>query len=338
MDSDSVLLRVDNLRTSFFTHFGEVRVLRRVSFEVHRGEVIGIVGESGSGKSVTALSIMRLLQHPGRIVDGSITYKGMDLVKESEKAMRQRRGNEIAMIFQDPMTSLNPVIPVGEQIMETIREHQHLSARKARERAVELLRLVRIPSPEKRLGSYPFEFSGGMRQRAMIAMALSCNPDLLIADEPTTALDVTIQAQILRLMKKLKLELNTSIILITHDLGVVADICSRIVVMYGGMIMEEGTSEDIFYRTAHPYTMGLLKSVPRLDQDSGRLFSIKGSPPNLINPPKGCPFVSRCGYAMRICAKACPEYGYLNETHRSMCWLLHEGAPKSDLMKEWNVS
>lgn len=334
----SMLLKVDNLQTSFFTHFGEVRALRKVGFELQSGEVIGIVGESGSGKSVMALSIMRLLQYPGRIVGGSIVYKGVDLVKQSEKAMRHKRGNEIAMIFQDPMTSLNPVIPVGEQIMETIREHQHLNTKKARERTIELLRLVRIPSPEKRLGNYPFEFSGGMRQRAMIAMALSCDPDLLIADEPTTALDVTIQAQILRLMKKLKSELNTAIILITHDLGVVADICSRIIVMYGGMVMEEGTAEDIFYRPAHPYTMGLLKSVPRLDRDSTRLFSIKGSPPNLVKPPQGCPFVSRCGYAMRICARTCPEYSHLGETHKSMCWLLHEGAPRSDFMKEWNAS
>lgn len=338
MNTDNVLLRVDSLQTSFFTHFGEVRVLRKVGFEVRRGEVIGIVGESGSGKSVTALSIIKLLQYPGKIVGGSIMYNGVDLVKQSEQAMRRKRGNEIAMIFQDPMTSLNPVIPIGEQIMETIREHQHMSARKARERTIELLRLVKIPSPEKRLGNYPFEFSGGMRQRAMIAMALSCDPDLLIADEPTTALDVTIQAQILRLMKKLKSELSTAIILITHDLGVVADICSRIVVMYGGMIMEEGVAEDIFYRTAHPYTMGLLKSVPRLDQDSSRLFSIKGSPPNLLKPPQGCPFVSRCNYAMRICAQNCPEYAYLSENHKSMCWLLHEGAPQSDFMKERNVS
>ncbi|RKD26387.1 ABC transporter ATP-binding protein [Caminicella sporogenes] len=323
------LLEVRNLKTSFYTHVGEVQAVRGVSYTINKGEAVGIVGESGSGKSVTSMSIMRLLQFPGKIKSGEIIFKGEDLVKKSNKEMMSIRGNEIAMIFQDPMTSLNPVYTVGDQIMEAIIRHQGASKKEAREKAIEMLRLVGIPSPEKRVDNYPHEFSGGMRQRAMIAIALSCQPDLLIADEPTTALDVTIQAQILELMKDLKEKINTSIILITHDLGVVADVCSRIIVMYGGLIMEEGTSEEIFYEPKHPYTMGLLKSIPRMDIDEKqRLIPIEGTPPDLLKPPKGCPFAARCPYAMKICVEHMPPYFYVNEGHRAMCWLLHDEAPK----------
>lgn len=323
------LLEVKDMKTSFFIHVGEVQAVRGVSFTVDKGEAIGIVGESGSGKSVTSMSVMRLLQYPGKIKSGEILFKGEDIVKKSDKEMMSIRGNEIAMIFQDPMTSLNPVYTIGDQIMEAIRRHQGLSKSEARKKAIEMLELVGIPSPEDRIKNYPHEFSGGMRQRAMIAIALSCQPDLLIADEPTTALDVTIQAQILELMKDLKDKINTSIILITHDLGVVADVCSRIVVMYGGLIMEEGTSQEIFYEPKHPYTMGLLKSIPRLDLgEKKRLVPIEGTPPDLIKPPKGCPFASRCPYSMKICMEHRPPYFEVSKGHRSMCWLLHEEAPK----------
>lgn len=339
MKDSSVLLEVNHLQTSFFSHFGEVKAVRNVDFKINKGEVIGVVGESGSGKSVTAMSILKLLQNPGKIVGGNILYKGDDLANKSEKEMRRIRGNEISMIFQDPMTSLNPLITVGEQIVETIMEHQRLSKKEAKEKAVKLLKLVKIPDAEKRMSNYPFEFSGGMRQRVMIAIALCCEPDLLIADEPTTALDVTTQSQILKLMKNLKSELNTSIMLITHDLGVVADICTRIIVMYGGMIMEEGSAEDIFYNPKHPYTAGLLQSIPKAEmQDSKRLTPIKGSPPNLVNPPKGCPFAPRCDYAMGICATACPEYTDLGNGHQSMCWLLHKDAPKNDFVSKGGVT
>lgn len=322
------LLKVENLKTSFFTHLGEVKAIRGVSFFVLKGEAVGIVGESGSGKSVTSLSIMRLLQHPGRVTGGSIAFKDAELLKKSEKEMRNIRGNEIAMIFQDPMTSLNPVFTVGNQIMESLRKHQKLSREEAGERAIEILRMAGIPDPAKRVNNYPHEFSGGMRQRAMIAIALSCQPDLLIADEPTTALDVTIQAQILELMKSLNQRLGMSTILITHDLGVVADVCSRIIVMYGGLIMEEGTKEDIFYRPRHPYTMGLLKSIPKINSDEKqRLVPITGTPPDLLNPPTGCPFYARCEFSMMICKIEQPPYFEMGEDHRTMCWLLHSEAP-----------
>jgi len=323
------LLEVKDMKTSFFIHVGEVQAVRGVSFTVNKGEAIGIVGESGSGKSVTSMSVMKLLQYPGKIKSGEVLFKGEDLAGKSDKEMMAIRGNEIAMIFQDPMTSLNPVFSIGDQIMEAIRRHQGLSKKEAKEKAIDMLRLVGIPSPETRVDNYPHEFSGGMRQRAMIAIALSCQPDLLIADEPTTALDVTIQAQILELMKDLKDKINTSIILITHDLGVVADVCSRIIVMYGGLIMEEGTAEEIFYDPKHPYTMGLLKSIPRLDlEEKKRLIPVEGTPPDLIKPPTGCPFASRCPYAMKICMEHRPPYFEVSEGHRSMCWLLHEKAPK----------
>lgn len=326
------LLQVKNLKTSFFTHLGEVQAVRGVSFDLNKGEAIGIVGESGSGKSVTSLSIMKLLQHPGRIVDGDIIFKGNNLIKKSNKDMLKIRGNEIAMIFQDPMTSLNPVYTIGNQIVEVITRHQGLSKKKAREKAIDMLEMVGIPSPDKRIDNYPHEFSGGMRQRAMIAIALSCQPDLLIADEPTTALDVTIQDQILKLMKELKDKIDTSIILITHDLGVVADVCSKIVVMYGGLIMEEGLSRDIFFNPKHPYTMGLLKSIPRLDLgQKKRLIPIPGTPPDLVSPPKGCPFTDRCSYAMRICREKQPRVFDIDKNHKAMCWLLHKDAPKPQL-------
>lgn len=325
------LLEVKNLKTSFFIHAGEVQSVRGVDFVIHKGEALGIVGESGSGKSVTSLSLMKLLQYPGKIKEGQVIFKGQDLVNKSPNEMRKIRGNEIAMIFQDPMTSLNPVYTIGDQIMEAIIEHQKLGKAEAKIKAIEMLRLVGIPSPDKRVDNYPHEFSGGMRQRAMIAIALSCQPDLLIADEPTTALDVTIQAQILELMKDLKDKVNTSIILITHDLGVVADVCSRIVVMYGGLIMEEGTVEQIFYSPKHPYTLGLIKSIPKLtDGQRNRLVPIEGTPPDLVHPPKGCPFADRCEYAAKICMEHVPPYFYVEENHRSMCWMLHKDAPSVD--------
>lgn len=326
------ILDVRNMKTSFFTHVGEVQSVRGVSFHVDKGEAIGIVGESGSGKSVTSMSIMRLLQYPGRIKEGEVIFKGENLVTKNKSEMMAVRGNQIAMIFQDPMTSLNPVYTVGDQIMEAVIRHQGLSKKEAKVKAIEMLRLVGIPSPNTRVDNYPHEFSGGMRQRAMIAIALSCQPDLLIADEPTTALDVTIQAQILELLKELKDKVNTSIILITHDLGVVADVCSRIIVMYGGLIMEQGRAEDIFYEPMHPYTMGLLKSIPRLDLgQKQRLVPIPGSPPDLVKPPKGCPFAARCEYAMKICMEDLPEYYESSPSHKAMCWLYHPDAPKMQM-------
>ncbi len=324
------LLDVKNMKTSFYTHVGEVQAVRGVSFSLKKGEAIGIVGESGSGKSVTSMSIMQLLQYPGKVKEGEIIFKGEDILKKDKKEMMNIRGDEIAMIFQDPMTSLNPVYKVGDQIMEAIIRHQGLSKKEAREKAIDMLRTVGIPSPEERVDNYPHEFSGGMRQRAMIAIALSCEPDLLIADEPTTALDVTIQAQILELLKELSEKIDTSIILITHDLGVVADVCSRICVMYGGLIMEEGTSEEIFYEPMHPYTMGLLKSIPRMDEESEnqRLIPIPGSPPDMIKPPVGCPFAARCPYTMKICMEKMPEYTVTETGHRAVCWLNHKDAPE----------
>lgn len=318
------ILSVQNLKTSFMTRDGEVESVRGISFTVQKGEVIGIVGESGSGKSVTAKSLLGLIHPPGFIKDGEVLFHGENLLALPEKRQREIRGNRIAMIFQDPMTSLNPVIRVGAQIIEVLRRHQKLSKAEARHRAIELLRQVGIPAPEQRIDQYPHEFSGGMRQRVMIAMALSCRPELLIADEPTTALDVTIQAQILGLMKELRDTTNTSIILITHDLGVVAQVCTRVIVMYGGMIMEEGTVEDIFERPSHPYTQGLLRSIPRVTEGQReRLVSIEGTPPNLLNPPTGCPFMERCPYAMDICREM-PPYFVPEEGHRSLCWLLDE--------------
>ena len=322
------LLSVRNLKTSFFTHVGEVKAVRGISFDVNEGEVLGIVGESGSGKSVTSLSIMGLLQYPGRVVDGEILLNGEDILTYSKNQMRKVRGKEIAMIFQDPMTSLNPVYTIGNQIMEMILEHEKMSRREARERAIEMLKLVGIPAAEKRIDSYPHEFSGGMRQRVMIALALSCNPKLLIADEPTTALDVTIQAQILNLIKKLNRQFGMTTMLITHDLGVVATVCDKVAVMYGGLIMEYGTVDEIFYHPRHPYTMGLLGSIPHVDGgEKRRLIPIDGTPPDLINPPKGCPFSTRCKYCMNICTQEQPPY-FAEDKHRTMCWMLDADAPK----------
>ena len=329
------MLEVKGMRTSFFTHVGEVKAIRGVDFYLDKGEAVGIVGESGSGKSVTSLSVMRLLQFPGKLTGGEVFFDGEDLAKKSDKEMQTIRGNEISMIFQDPMTSLNPVFTIGNQIMEAIIKHQKMSKDQARQKAIEMLKLVGIPSPEKRIDQYPHEFSCGMRQRAMIAMALSCEPKLLIADEPTTALDVTIQAQILELMKDLKDRLNTSIILITHDLGVVADVCTRIIVMYGGLIMEEGTTEEIFYKPQHPYTLGLMRSIPKMSdkENKERLIPIDGTPPDLLKPPAGCPFAPRCDHAMKICMTQMPEYTKSSDTHRAACWLLHPDAPKVDYTK-----
>ena len=323
------VLEVKNIKTSFFTHLGEVQAVRGVSFNLEKGEILGIVGESGSGKSVTSLSVMGLLQFPGEIKSGEIFFQGENLVEKSKKEMLSIRGDKIAMIFQDPMTSLNPVFKIGDQIMEGLKLHRGLNKAEAREEAIRMLEIVGIPDPSERVDNYPHEFSGGMRQRAMIAIALACEPDLLIADEPTTALDVTIQAQILELLRELRDKLGTSIILITHDLGVVADLCSRVVVMYGGLVMEEGTVDDIFYEPRHPYTMGLLKSIPRLDLgDTERLVPIPGSPPDLLKPPTGCPFASRCPYTMELCLNEFPEYTIESNRHRSACWLNHPDAPK----------
>ena len=303
------LLEVENLHVSFQTYGGEVHAVRGVSFSLEKGETLAIVGESGSGKSVTAQSIMRLIPTPpGIIKEGEIRFDGKDLLSLSEKEMFGIRGSEIGMIFQDPMTSLNPTMTVGKQIMEGLIWHQGIEKRAARERAIEMLRLVGIPTPEKRVDQYPHEFSGGMRQRAMIAMAMACNPKILIADEPTTALDVTIQAQIMELMKELQEKTGTAIILITHDLGVVAETAHKVAVMYGGKVVEHGTVEEIFYRPRHPYTWGLLNSMPRLDMKrDGELQSIPGSPPDLFKPPQGCPFADRCPHTMNICHSMMPR-------------------------------
>ncbi|MCP4178545.1 MAG: ABC transporter ATP-binding protein [bacterium] len=329
MDNEKIL-EVKDLHVSFDTYAGEVQVLRGINFYLNKGESLAIVGESGSGKSVTVQSIMKLIpMPPGRFKQGSIVYKGEDIIPKSERQMMKLRGKEIGMIFQNPMGSLNPTMKVGKQIMEGILIHQKVSKKEAKAKALELVKLVGIPNPETRIKQYPHQFSGGMRQRVVIAIALACNPDILIADEPTTALDVTIQAQILDLMKDLKVKLNTSIILITHDLGVVADIAERVIVMYGGEIMEEGTAKEVFFEAQHPYTWGLIDSMPRIEDDSDYpLISIDGTPPDLLSPPIGCPFAARCIYAMRICSKKKPpNYEYKNG-HFTKCWLKHEDAPK----------
>ncbi|MFH1511922.1 MAG: ABC transporter ATP-binding protein [Bacillota bacterium] len=322
------ILEVQNLHTSFFTHLGEVQAVRGTSFSMQKGDVLGIVGESGSGKSVTALSIMKLIESPGKIKEGKIIFDGNDVTDWMDSRMSNIRGNDIAMIFQDPMTSLNPVFTIENLMVEVIRRHRNVSRKEAREHAIHMLDMVGIPEPATRIKSYPHQFSGGMRQRVMIATALSCDPKLLIADEPTTALDVTIQAQILELLKRLQDELGISIILITHDLGVIAEICTDIIVMYGGMMMEKGTVNDIFYRSRHPYTKGLQSSIPHMDQHSkDRLVPIPGSPVDLMNPPKGCPFAPRCPYAMQVCVDREAPKIKLSDTHTSACWLLHENAP-----------
>jgi oligopeptide transport system ATP-binding protein len=323
------LLQVEELYTSFFTHVGEVKAVRGISFDVEKGEAVGIVGESGCGKSVTMMSLLRLLTDTGKVKSGKAIFAGKDLIKVSNNEMLRIRGNEISMIFQDPMTSLNPVYTIGNQIIEPMIRHRKITKSQAKVRAIELLKLVGIPEADKRLSQYPHEFSGGMRQRVMIAMALACDPKLLIADEPTTALDVTIQAQILDLMKELRDKINTSIILITHDLGVVADLCRRINVMYGGLIVESGTRSDIFYKPSHPYTWGLLKSIPNPKNEfKERLKPIDGQPPDLFSPPAGCPFTPRCKYAMKVCDKTQPPSFEIGEGHKAACWLNHPDAPK----------
>ena len=322
------ILKVEGLKTSFMTSSGEVQAVRGVSFGVRKGEILGIVGESGSGKSVTSMTILRLLADTARIKEGAIRFEGQGLTKVSEKEMRAIRGQKIAMIFQDPMSSLNPLVPVGKQVAEIMKiHHPEMKPEQLKQRTLELFEQVRIPEAAKRLRSYPHEFSGGMRQRVMIAMALANRPDLLIADEPTTALDVTIQDQILKQLRSLQREYGTSIIFITHDLGVVAELCDRVVVMYGGLIMEEAPIEEIFANPLHPYTMGLLASIPGVHKDkSERLQSIAGSPPDMTSPPAGCPFAPRCPYARNICAAECPPYVQAGG-HRAMCWLLQPDAP-----------
>lgn len=319
------ILELNNLEVSFQTYAGEVQAVRGVSFDVKRGEAVAIVGESGCGKSVTAKSIMRLLPSPpSKIKNGNILFDGEDLAKKTEKEMQRIRGNEIGMIFQDPMTSLNPTTKVGHQIAESIIRHKKVSRAEALKHAVEMLKLVGIPNPENRAGQYPHEFSGGMRQRAMIAIALACQPKLLIADEPTTALDVTIQAQILELMKDLQEKMNTSIVLITHDLGVVAETCEKVIVMYAGQVIESGTVNEIFTSPKHPYTKGLLKSVPRLDMDRKKaLDPIIGSPPDLLAPPKGCAFYPRCEHAMKVCKDIRPSFEHISGSQHTSCWLHH---------------
>jgi len=324
----NTILDVKNLRTTFYTHMGEVQAVRGISFEVNQGDVLGIVGESGSGKSVTAMSIMGLVDEPGRVSGGSILFMGQELTKLSDAEMNEYRGKEISMIFQDPMTSLNPVYTIGNQLIEVIRRHTDLDKDQAHARAIELLQMVGIPEPEIRIKNYPHQFSGGMRQRAMIAMAISCSPKILIADEPTTALDVTIQAQILDLMVRLKNQLHSSIILITHDLGVVSEVCNKVNVMYGGMLMEKASVFELFDSPQHPYTLGLLKSIPRdVTGERKRLVPIEGTPPDLLKPPSGCPFSPRCPYAMGICVREAAPLYTLSDTHSASCWLHHKGAP-----------
>ncbi|MFC4076026.1 ABC transporter ATP-binding protein [Salinithrix halophila] len=328
MEKNNVL-EVNDLHVSFKTYNGEVQAVRGVSFEVKKGETVAIVGESGCGKSVTSQSIMRLIpQPPGFFKKGKILFEEKDLTRLTENQMERIRGKDIAMIFQDPMTSLNPTMTVGRQIMEGLVKHQRLGKAEAKKRALDMLHLVGIPSPRSRINQYPHQFSGGMRQRAMIAIALACAPKLLIADEPTTALDVTIQAQILDLMNDLKEKLETSIILITHDLGVVAETADRVVVMYAGKVVETGTVEEIFNHPRHPYTWGLMGSMPRLDLSRDKdLAPILGTPPNLLSPPKGCPFAGRCKHAMKICKEEMPETTDASGSHQVACWLEHPMAP-----------
>ena len=317
-----VLVNIEKLKISFFTYAGEVQAVRGISYKVKKGEVLGIVGESGSGKSVSSYSLLGMVPFPGKILEGKVEFAGQDLRALREKELENLRGKEISMIFQDPMTSLNPVYTIGKQIGETLHRHcPEMSREKRKERSLELLQLVGINQAEKRLKQYPHELSGGMRQRVMIAMALCLNPQLLIADEPTTALDVTIQAQILELLRELKEKTGMAIIFITHDLGVVSEICDRISVMYGGVIVESGSVDQIFYEAQHPYTWGLLKSIPSLSNETERLIPIPGSPIDLINPPKGCPFAPRCEHCMQCCLKRMPPELPVSEGHHVSCWL-----------------
>ncbi|MEG2833758.1 MAG: ABC transporter ATP-binding protein [Ruthenibacterium sp.] len=323
------ILTIKDLYVSFDTYAGEVQAVRGVSYEVGDGEVLAVVGESGCGKSVTAQTIMKLNpMPPARIKAGSIMLDGVDIINASEKEMQHIRGKDVSMIFQDPMTCLNPTMQVGRQIVEALKLHKKMSGAEAKAEAIRMLKLVQVPNAEVRAKQYPHEFSGGMRQRAMIAMALSCNPKLLIADEPTTALDVTIQAQIMDLMEDIKKELHTAIILITHDLGVVASLADRVAVMYAGKIVESGTVNDIFYNPKHPYTRALLKSLPQLNTNRDeQLVSIPGTPPDLLKPPKGCGFASRCQSCMKICRSKQPPVFELDGKHSAACWLLHDDCP-----------
>ena len=333
------LLEVKDLHTSFFTPAGEVKAVNGISFFLDEGKVLGIVGESGSGKSVTAYSILQILSNPGRIVSGSIKYRGQELVGSDKKEMAKIRGNKISIIFQDPMTSLNPVYTIGNQLMEAIMLHTDRNKEQARERAIEMIRLVGITEPEKRIKQYPHELSGGMRQRVMIAMALACEPDILIADEPTTALDVTIQAQILDLIKDLQKQLGMSVILITHDLGVVAEMCDEVIVMYAGEICEHGTADEIFYNPKHEYTKGLMRSIPTVSDDDRRLEPIGGTPVDLLNMPDGCPFSPRCEAAMQVCLHCKAKEVKINDDHGAACWYnikeaLEKGEITADQLEE----
>lgn len=336
------LLEVRDLHVSFFTPAGEVKAVNGISYDLNYDEVMGIVGESGSGKSVEAYSVIGLLQNPGKVVGGSITFEGQDMLAKTPKEMVDYRGKEIAMIFQNPMTSLNPVYTIGNQLVEAMKAHdKNVSKEDAEKHAIEMLEQVGINNAPKRMKQYPHELSGGMRQRVMIAMGLICHPKLLIADEPTTALDVTIQAQILELMKKLQSINHMGIIFITHNLGVVAEICDKVCVMYAGKMVEQGLVDDIFYAPGHPYTKGLLRSMPRVDAESyERLIPIEGTPVDMLNPPEGCPFAPRCEHAMKICLQKMPPYVELGEKHRAACWLrvqdcLNEaGKPQEAKIKE----
>ncbi len=321
MSENEVLLSVQDLHTTFRTDSGTVCAVNGVSYDLNPGEILGIVGESGSGKSVSAYSIMQILADNGNISSGKILYKGQDITKWNEHQMRHFRGKCCSIIFQDPMTSLNPVFTVGNQISEAIRLHTNKRGKEVKERALEMLELVGINEPLKRFKQYPFELSGGMRQRVMIAMALACEPDILIADEPTTALDVTIQAQILEQIQELQKKMGMAMILVTHDLGVIADMCDNIVVMYGGRICERGTADEIFYNPAHEYTKGLLRSIPSIDNMKKRLEPIAGTPINLLNMPQGCAFCTRCDEAMKICLTEQPEELWINENHKAACWM-----------------
>lgn len=330
------ILDVKDLNISFHTYAGEVKAVRGISFDLERGETLALVGESGCGKTVTAKAILRLLKEPPAEIKPSsqILFDGENVINMSKKRLGSFRGEDVSMIFQDPMTSLNPTMTVGKQIMEALKIHKKMNKREAEAESIRLLELVNIPNARERIKAYPHELSGGMRQRVMIAIALSCNPKILIADEPTTALDVTIQAQIMDLLNELKVKFNTAIILVTHDLGVVANFADRIQVMYAGSIIETGTKREIFYNSQHPYTWALLNSVPRLDTKSKEeLYSLGGTPPDLILPLQGCPFASRCEHAMEICLEEKPEVTVLSSTHRLSCWLQHPDAPKVERPK-----
>lgn len=335
------VLEVKDLEISFDTYAGTVRAIRNVSFDLYKGETLAIVGESGSGKSVTTRSIMGLLASNANIDNGEILFKNSDIVKKTEKEMQKIRGKEIAMIFQDPMTSLDPTMPIGKQVAESLIIHNKVSKKEALASALELLNLVGIPNAEKRLKNYPHQFSGGQRQRIVIAIALICYPEVLIADEPTTALDVTIQAQILELMKDIQKKINTSIIFITHDLGVVANVADRVAVMYGGRIVEVGTAEEIFYNPQHPYTWGLLGSMPTLEGDEERLYAIPGSPPDLLQPPTGDAFYPRNEFALKIDTEQAPPYFEVSQTHKAAIWLLAPQAPKvtppAEIVRRWEI-